>query len=181
MGLCGNFAEWSASSFLRLVRSRESTSSPVKVDLEIQKKILSFPLAILHLFGYIQGHSNEWASRKWLSIRSMFASFYWRVLKKNRTHRGLNGPLVHWSTGPLVHWSTAPIMPLVHGARCYGVCVFLFTCILINLIFYFDQFNFLFCFQFSPFLLLFYFLLVNSFFFFLVQADTALICYLWAG
>ena len=168
MGLCGNFAEWSASSFLRLVRSRESTPSPVKVDLEIQKKILSFPLAILHLFGYIQGHSNEWASRKWLSIRSMFASFYWRVLKKNRTHRGLTGPLVHWSTGPLHHYATCPRCPVL---RC--MCVFIYM--------YFDQFNFLFCFQFSPFLLLFYFLLVNSFFFFLVQADTALICYLWAG
>ena len=131
MGLCGNFAEWSASSFLRLVRSRESTSSPVKVDLEIQKKILSFPLAILHLFGYIQGHSNEWASRKWLSIRSMFASFYWRVLKKNRTHRGLTGPLVHWSTGPLHHYATGPRCPVL---RC--MCVFIYM--------YFDQFNFLF-------------------------------------
>ena len=140
------------------------------------KKDTFFPVGDFTPF-WLHSGTQQWVGIAKMTINTLNVCKF--LLARSKKKQNTSRP--NWSTGPLVHWSTAPIMPLVHGARCYGVCVFLFTCILINLIFYFDQFNFLFCFQFSPFLLLFYFLLVNSFFFFLVQADTALICYLWAG
>ena len=105
-------------SFFPVPRS----SSLVKVDLEIQKEIFSLPLAILHLFGYIQGHSNEWASRKWLSIRSVFASFYWSVAK-TKTHQGL-ASLDFAQLGP-VHPSGPPYFHLVYTTTKKNLLFFL--------------------------------------------------------